>query len=141
MTDHNLGYLSAQPSRSSITRFPLHAGVEYGSFDTVRLKPGGSMPFYSNGQPGTTITYQLIRVPNTGGHYHGGETSDALAAGTCVPPVVTLVGPWPQNAELIVSAPECCGSIRYRANFNAGEPSVVEILLEVLYDSLMPIPQ
>jgi len=136
-----LGFLTAGSGRTSATSFPLEPGQQYGKFENVRLKPGGSQVFYFNGNPGTVVTFQLIRIPNTGGHYHGGETTEPLAVGTCVPGSVTLNGPWPQNAQALVTAPDACGSIRFINNFSMGQPPTIENQIDVMYDSLLPIPQ
>lgn len=78
-------------------------------------------------------------MPNTGGHYHGGETRDPLAVGTWNPSHVTLAGPYPQNVQVVFSAPGACGSIKYIINASNGQIFVG--MFEVMFDSLLPIPQ
>jgi hypothetical protein len=140
--DDELGYKKAAADQPTITLRPLlEEGVKYSSFETVRLQPGKSVTFHSNAAPGTTVSYELIRIPNSGGHYHGGETSNPLAAGRCSPPSQTLNGPWPQNAPAVVTAPDVCGSVKYLSRFSAGTPAVIENLIEIMFESLLPIPQ
>ena len=52
------------------------------ALDADRLKPGESKTYYANGFEGVQVSIALERVPNSGGHYHGGATNNPLAVGT-----------------------------------------------------------
>ncbi len=97
--------------------------------------------WYLNGPPGTVVTCELIRVANTAGHQHGGETSHPNAVGAFTYPSVTLAGPYPQNFQNRQSTSDCCGSLRVRFTFSAGAPPVIEHQVDVMFDSFLPIPQ
>jgi hypothetical protein len=106
-----------------------------GSDDNVRIKPGESHTFHATGKEGDHVTIALERVPDSGGHFHGGATRNSLAVGAISPNDFTL-GPDPQ--EVVYKAPEVCGVIRVIVT--ASESSDLQ-LVEVMYDSFLPIPQ
>lgn len=129
----------AGPGTHSLTNFPVTDGSRISPFETVRLKPGDSETFYFNGATGATVQMTLERVPNSGGHHHGGATTDPLAVGTVTPASLTLTGAYPQNARCVFTAPDVCGQVTFLGKHSDG--SVDEYLLEIMFDSFLPIPQ
>lgn len=132
-------FLTAKEGKGSFTPGPLKLGEKYPSFFADRVKPGEKMKFYGSGPAGVSLTVTLSRVANSGGHFHGGTTSDPLAVGTMVPNHITFVGAEPQNVPVDYTAPLACGSIRVDYRFSNGDYGWQHI--DVMYDSFLPIPQ
>ena len=129
----------ANASSSSMTNRLLKVDDEFTLFEAVRLKPGAAMIFYANAPTGTSLSLALERVPNSGGHHHGGATREPLAVGAINPSSIVLNGPYPQNVPVTYTAPEVSGSVRLLFSFSNGVSG--ENLAEIMYDSFLPIPQ
>jgi hypothetical protein len=133
---------------SSLSGDPIEKGSSLRIFETLRLKPStppGVPPgpqtstMYANSAQGASVTFELERVPNTGGHYHGGATREPLAVGTIAPASVAFTGPYPQNVPIVFTAPQVCGQVYVTARFSTG--TVIKNMFEIMYDSLLPVPQ
>jgi hypothetical protein len=131
--------LTAKKGVAWLAERPLQLGEQYSPFISDRFKPGEKKTYYANGPAGVTFSVTLSRDPNTGGHYHGGATSDPLAVGTIVPSQLTFVGAEPQNVPCVWTAPDVCGSVRLDYRFSSGEYGWWH--MDIMYDSFLPIPQ
>ena len=126
------GYVVASAKYASITTYPVKDGQEVGIRVTVQVPPSGGVTWYTNGPPGAQVTISLERIPGSGGHNHGGASTDAAAVGTVSPSSFTLPNGYPQNVRSIFRASEVCGAIRCIWRSTSGNPPVVENLIEVL---------
>lgn len=128
----------------SVTDTPIEQGACLRAFETWRIRPSSpsgtqTTTLYSNGPVGTSVDFELERVPNSGGHNHGGATREPLAVGTVSPASLTLTGRYPQNAPCVFTAPQCSGQVYFTFRFSEG--TVIRHMFEVMYDSFLPVPQ
>ena len=132
------GMLLASSNAELVTSYPIEDGQEVAIRETIQVTPNGAFTLYASGKPGSHVSTRLVRVPNTGGHNHGGATTNSLAVGTNHPTSFVLTGRWPQNIRLIYRAPEVCGMNRIIATFHA-TGNVIEKRAEVLHAGFFPI--
>jgi hypothetical protein len=109
--------------------------------DDGAVSPQGAADYFVSGAPGARVTLSLRRVANSGGHAHGGETSDPAAVGSISPQSLTLSGPFPQNVKVTHRVADVCGAITVRAQFSKGDPPVREARTEVRFGGLVALPQ
>ncbi|MGA1979943.1 MAG: hypothetical protein ABSG99_05195 [Sedimentisphaerales bacterium] len=133
------GFVIDSAKTASATTYPVEDGREIGIRETVQVQPGGAITFYTNGPSGSQVTIALERVPGSGGHNHGGATTDAAAVGTISPNSFTLPNGYPQNVQSVFRAPTVCGAVRYIVRFSTNNPSV-ENLIEILFQGFQAIP-
>lgn len=122
---------------SIVSTRKIYLGDEVNLFNTVQLAPNSSVSIKTSGTPGATVTLRLERVPNTGGHFHGGATNLQDAVGIVTPSSFTLPGTYPQNVRSVYKAPQVSGVVKFIASFSAGPP--VEHRLEVMLPGLHAI--
>jgi hypothetical protein len=63
-----------------------------------------------NGKQNSSVSIRLARVPNTGGHFHGGYSTDKRVVGWADPTHIQLKGAYPQNATAVVYHTKIGGS-------------------------------
>jgi hypothetical protein len=73
--------------------------------------------FYASGEPGTRAFLISERLPNTGGHHHGGASRDPNGAGQFDRRVILLGPNYPQNHPVFWTLPDVHGSIKIGAYF------------------------
>jgi hypothetical protein len=134
------GYVVASAKIASITTYPIKDGQKIGIRESVQVPPSGGVTWYTNGPPGAQVTISLERIPGSGGHNHGGATTDAAAVGTVSPSSFTLPNGYPQNIRSVFRATDVCGAIRCVSRFTSSNPPVVENRIEVLIQGLQSIP-
>ena len=120
--------------------FRQRVGDEAAMRQTVQTPPSGRVNWYFWGPKNAWVTLNLVRVPNSGGHYHGGAATDALAVGRLSTTKFQLGPNYPQNYKVVYSAPDVCGEVRLIARYSLGSPSTFEHRLQVLLPGLVPIP-
>lgn len=133
------GYVRVASDRCGCASEPVAPNQEVGILETQQMRPGGSVNWYYWGPAGATVTIELIRVANSGGHNHGGATSDSLAVGTASPTRFVLGNNYPQNVRVVHRASDVCGTIVVRARFSQGSPNVIDNHDQVLIPGLVPI--
>ena len=101
----------------TVSDFPIDEQTKFVAFlQTNQVSPGSSITWYTNGPPGATVTFSLIRVANSGGHNHGGGPTGAI-----VPPSITLGPTYPQNVQTTYTAPDAAGSIEQHWQASNGQ--------------------
>lgn len=133
------GYVRVESNRCGCSSNPVAVNDEVGSLETQQMRPGGSVNWHFWGPAGATVTIELIRAGNSGGHDHGGATSDSLAVGTVAPARFVLGNNYPQNVRVVHRAADVCGTVVVRARFSQGTPNVIDNHDEVLIPGLVPI--
>jgi hypothetical protein len=134
------GYTRVAGNQCGCASFPVEANQEVGILETQQMRPGASVNWYYWGPPGATVTIELIRVANSGGHNHGGATTAALAVGTASPTRFVLGNNYPQNVRVVHRASDVCGTVVIRARFSQGSPNVIDNHDQILIPGLVPIP-
>jgi hypothetical protein len=132
------GYIRVASNRCGCASEPVAPNQEVGVLETQQMGPGGSVNWYYWGPPGTTVTIELLRVANSGGHNHGGAIS-ALAVGTASPTQFVLGNNYPQNVRVVHQASDVCGSVVIRGRFSQGTPNIIDNYDQVLIAGLVPI--
>ena len=79
--------------------------------------------WYANAPSGSVLLVDQTRVPNTGGHHHGGATKDTLAVGTMSASRIVLSGRWPQNFPITHVTPMVSGQVHQTFEF-VGHPYI-----------------
>jgi hypothetical protein len=138
-TDSDVTIASASAATSIVSTRPIAVGDEVGILETVTVPPEGAQTWYTNGPPGAQVTMTLERVPGSGGHNHGGNTSDPRAVGQIAPSSFTLGSPYPQNVQSVYRATNVCGTNKVVCRFSVGNPPVIENFVQVILSGLQPI--
>ena len=131
---------TADAELTSVTSQPISLGDEIGLLETAQTAPNGAVNWYVNGTPGAQVSIAIERVSGSGGHNHGGNTSDPNAVGQIAPNSFTLPSPYPQNVRCVYRATSVCGSNKLTFRFSAGSPPTIDNFVEVLISGLQPIP-
>ncbi|QGY32519.1 hypothetical protein [Pantoea cypripedii] len=133
----NQGVFSSDAIIVSLTPVKLTIGDGFEEKEIKQVVPGGALTWYANGPPGGTLTINLERVPDSGGHFHGSNTNDPLVVGAISPTTIVLPSSYPQNVPATYTASETCGSVRLIVR--TAKPSVIEHLIEIMIQGLQPI--
>ena len=122
----------------SVTTQPIaEIGKLYRKGGVQQTGPNGSVVWYASGPVGVSVTERLERVANSGGHSHGGATSDPSVVGVSTPATYSFTTPYPQNIRIVHRVTMICGSIRSISQFSDGE--VITCQTDVLVTNLIPI--
>lgn len=113
----------------------------------VVLRPGDTyadtvgfeqlVTWFASAPSGASLTEQVERQANTGGHLHGGAVQSEEAAGRIDPKQIAFSGPWPQNVLCTFLSPIVAGRITHYVVF-AGEAPIT-IYYEVKLAGLVRI--
>lgn len=85
------------------------------------IVPMVTRTLYVSGLPGANVEMILFRQPDTGGHHHGGQTTNPGAVGTLSSSRFTLGGGYPQNHPVQWTFPEVSGSVGVLVRFSNGD--------------------
>lgn len=111
----------------------LHPGDTYA--DVIGFEQ--AVKWYASAPNGTSMTEQVERQANTGGHLHGGADQRDEASGRINPKQITFSGQWPQNVPCAFVSPLVAGRITHSVVFGGEAP--ITIYYDVKLSGLVKI--
>ena len=130
--EYDADVVTAADGKSVLSEFPvdLEEHIEPLAVINHVVDPNSLVPtavsnitetLYASGTPGTTAELFAYRVPNTGGHYHGGSTRDSAAIGLFSPRNFSFGDNYPQNIPVTHTLPDVSGEIRVALQGSDGD--------------------
>ena len=126
--------LTATNGTAFISTHPLDEGTPVESFCILNFDlteqsarstdiPKTVTEFYISGPPGAHVEMIHFRIANTGGHRHGGRSTDPGAVGRLSPSRFLLGPSYPQAHAVRWDLPPTSGEIGVYARFSVGPPA------------------